>query len=379
MKNRIVEELKTAQESGRVASEKIYEIVRKAVADAVSKSRTGAEEIRSIVKNALPAAVDGLKAVGADSAENIRAGLQGAVDGARIHMDKAVYLTRREMRELEAKLAAEKAELAQTARSALQGAKEAGETFSEEIRAQIESISTDIKLKSTEMFGLTRQTVKEAVKQAIASGDNVRKTVAQITKNATENALKEGRFRASRLKEIVEKVLSGAMEAAEESGKEIEEVAHGAFEGVQKGIASVLESIEDKTRGFLQEDLARTKEDLQTIEELFTETALKVAKRSGETAKEVLTDLVVQAEKTTSILGEKTRHVTEKVAERMKSVGRGTVKTGVETADKWSRVMAEEAMELGKRSVDVAKGAVSGMWKGTREAIQKGGHWRRSW
>ncbi len=58
MKDRIVEEVKMAKETGRITSEGIYEIVRKAVSDVVSEAKGGAEEIRPIVKNALSAAVD---------------------------------------------------------------------------------------------------------------------------------------------------------------------------------------------------------------------------------------------------------------------------------------------------------------------------------
>ena len=43
----------------------------------------------------------------------------------------------------------------------------------------------------------------------------------------------------------------------------------------------------------------------------------------------------------------------------------------MEAAGKATRVMAEEARELGKRSVDVARGAISGMWKGAKEALKK--------
>ncbi|WP_435549337.1 DUF6781 family protein [Desulfobacterium sp. N47] len=209
-----------------------------------------------------------------------------------------------------------------------------------EIGTRIEALSADIKLKSTELFGLTEQTVKEAVKQAIESGENVKETVVQIARDATERALKERRFTADRVKKIAEKVISGAVEAAEEAGKEVKDVAHGAFEGAQKGIASALESIGDKTKEFVHEDLAQTKEDLETIEKLFLETAGRVAKRSGKTARAVSVDLVEQTERTTSVLREKTGHATEKVAERLKEAGKEAVKTSVETADKlasWPR------------------------------------------
>ena len=102
------------------------------------------------------------------------------------------------------------------------------------------------------------------------------------------------------------------------------------------------------------------------------ETAGRVAKRSGKTAKAVLLDLVEQTEKTTSVLREKIGHATEKVAKRLKEAGKEAVQTSVNTADKLARALADDAMELGKRSVDVAKGAISGMWEGAQDALQKG-------
>jgi ElaB/YqjD/DUF883 family membrane-anchored ribosome-binding protein len=367
IKGRISEELRMAKETGRITSEKICEIVKEAVSDVMAEGKGGAQEIRPIVKEAMSAAVEGLRAAEIDAAENVRAAVEGVVEGVRSHTEQNVNIVRKKICELETELETEKAQLAQSVRDGLEGAKDAGETFSEDIRTQIEAISTDIKLNSAELLGLTRESVKEAVKQAIKTGKNVEEIVTHITRDATEKALKEGRFRANRLKEIVEKVLSGAVEAAEESGKEVKEVAYGAFEGVQKGVGSAMESIGNKTRAFIHDDLARTKEDLETIDELFLETVDRVAKRSGETAKEVLTGLVEQAEKTTVGLRKKIGYALE----TLRTAGKDTAKTTTEAAGKVTRVMAEEAMEIGKRSAEVAKGAISGMWKGAKDALQK--------
>ena len=84
-----------------------------------------------------------------------------------------------------------------------------------------------------------------------------------------------------------------------------------------------------------------------------------------------MVDLIEQTEKTTSALKEKTGQAAEKAAGRLKKAGKEAVKTSLNTADKLTRAMAEEAMKLGKRSVDVAKGAISGMWKGAKDALQK--------
>ncbi len=110
--------------------------------------------------------------------------------------------------------------------------------------------------------------------------------------------MKEGHVTADRVKEIADKVMSGAVEAAEEAGKDVKDVAHGAFEGAQKGIASAVESVGDKTKAFVREGLAQTKDDLEAIEELFVDTIRKVAQRSGPVAEDVLNSLADQTKKT---------------------------------------------------------------------------------
>ena len=371
MKDRIVEELKKAKEAGQITTEKVRELVRDAVSAAVAETRGGVEELRPVVKNAVTAAVEGLKEAEVDVKETVKGAVEGAIAGVRSRGDQAVEATRDELRKLEKRLEDEKTELAQSLRKGMEGAKEAGAALPEDLRDRVESAVSDIKLKSTELLGLTRQTIKEAVKEAIESGKDIKKTVAKITSDASERAMKEGRFSADRAKRIAEKVMSGAVEAAEEAGKEIKNVAVGAFEGVQKGIASAVESVGDRAKAFLREDLARTKEDLEAIEGLFIETTRKVAQRSGDVAKDVLTDLADQGKKTTSVLREKAHHAAEETSASLKKAGKGAAKATTEAVGKAAHIMADEAKELGKRSVAVAKGAISGMWKGAKDAMKK--------
>ena len=371
MKDRIVEELKKAKEAGQITMEKVSEIVRDAVSAAVAETRGRIEDMRPIVKNAVAAAVEGLKEAEVDVKETVKGAVEGAIAGVRSRGDQAVEATRDELRKLEKRLEDEKTELAQSLRKGLEGAKEAGAALPEDVKERVESAVSDIKLKSTELLGLTKQTVKEAVKQAIESGKDVKETVVHITRGATEKAMKEGRFSADRAKRIAEKVMSGAVEAAEEAGKEIKNVAVGAFEGVQKGIASAVESVGDKTKAFVREDLARTKEDLEAIEGLFIETTRKVAQRSGDVAKDVLNDLADQTKKTTSVLRKKAIHAAEKTTAGLKQAGKDAAKTTTEAVGKAAHIMAEEAKELGKRTVAVTKGAITGMWKGAKDAIKK--------
>jgi len=180
MKDRIPEELKKAKEAGQITKEKVREIVRKAVSAAVAKTKGGIEELRPVVKDAVAAAVEGLKAAEVDVKEIVEGAVEGAIAGARSRGEQAVEATRDELRKLEKRLEDEKTELAQGLRKGLEGAKEAGAALREDVRGRVESAVSDIKLKSTELLGLTRQTVKEAVKQAIESGKDVKETVARL-------------------------------------------------------------------------------------------------------------------------------------------------------------------------------------------------------
>ena len=57
--------------------------------------------------------------------------------------------------------------------------------------------------------------------------------------------------------------------------------------------------------------------------------------------------------------------------DRVKEAGKDAAKATAKAAGKAAHVVADEAKELGKRSVDVAKGAASGMWKGAKDALKK--------
>ncbi|MBC2703615.1 DUF6781 family protein [Desulfobacula sp.] len=367
MKDRIVEELRKAKEAGQITTKRVREIIEEAVSDVVSESKEGVVQLRSAVKDAVGAALIGLKKIGENTKETVEAAVEGAIAGARSHGDQTVEATWKEVWQLETRLTEERARLAKDLSESLGGAKDAGEILSGDVKKWVESAVVDVKLKSTQLLGLTRQTVKEAVKETIESGQDVKETVSRIASDATKKALEEGRFTADRVKIIVEKVLSGAVEAAEEVGKETKKVAHGAFEGTQKGIISAMESVEDKTKEFNRKDLARTREDLEVIEELFLETTRKIAIRSGEVTKDILTDLTGQARKTTSALKQKAHNDAEKTAGKMKEAGKDAARATAKAA----HAVADEARELGKRSVDIAKGAVSGMWKGAKDALKK--------
>jgi hypothetical protein len=70
-------------------------------------------------------------------------------------------------------------------------------------------------------------------------------------------------------------------------------------------------------------------------------------------------------------LREKACHAAEEATASLKQAGKDAAKATTKVVGKATHIMAEEAKELGKRSMAVAKGAISGMWKGAKDAIKK--------
>ncbi|MCK4426677.1 MAG: hypothetical protein KAV69_07995, partial [Deltaproteobacteria bacterium] len=116
---------------------------------------------------------------------------------------------------------------------------------------------------------------------------------------------------------------------------------------------------------------ARTKEDLEAVGDLFVETIRGVAGKSGKVAGEVLTEIADQARKTPSTLKEKASEAAETVSNRLKELGKDTFGKAAHLTEETVHTAADEARQLSKRALDIAKGAVSGMIRGAKDVLKK--------
>ena len=306
--------------------------------------------------------------------QNIASAVKGIMAGIKLCKENSIGAMKARIKDLEGKIKLEEEKLPDFLEAGIESVSEADNVLPEEIREMFKSIVSDIRSHftvSSEFSGVNVQDVKDAVKQAIKSGGDIKEAVVNITRDATEKALNEGRLKAGLVKETTEKILSGAVDAAEEMGKDIKEVTRGAFKGIQEGLTSMADSISDSAKEFVSEDLSETTQDLKTLKTLFLETVLKVGKRSGEVAKKVLNDLADQSKATGTTFKEETGRASDRLTDRLKKLGKETVKTFGNTGEKAARMVTGEVKEMGKKSIHIAKGSITGMWKGAKEALEK--------
>ena len=378
MKQQLIESIKRARESGELTAQQVYDITRDGVAQNVQKMKAGAKDLREITKEAVTTTVQSLVDAEDAGEEKISAALHGAVDGVKQVESQILDTTHKELGQAKKRLQEEEAKLAEGLNEAFDGAREAAGNFTKEVKTDIETALSDAKLKSAELLGLTRDTVKEAVRKAIETGTEVEKTVVNVTRDATSKALAETRFTAERARKVSETVLAAAVEAAEEQGSHISETANAAAEGVRQGLTDIVEQTRESiakagkgVKEFAAEDLEQTKEDLEAIGGLFVETLRKVADSSGEAARDILHELADDAKKAGSILREKAVAASHTVTEHLTRLGGEVVHKTGEVSSKAAHILGKETKELGERMLAVAKGAATGMWEGTKTAFHK--------
>jgi len=378
MKKQLAENIKKAIEDGELTASQIYNITNDGVVTNAQNLKTGAKDIRDIAKEAVTSTVQTLVEAEETSVEKISAALHGAVGGIKHVESQTLDNIHKELSHGKKRLKDEEAKLAGGLNEAYEGAREAAGNFTEEVKTNIETALADAKLNSSELLGLTQDTVKEAIREAIETGADVEKTIVNVTRNATSKALAEARFSAKRARKVSETVLSAAVEAAEELNSHVKETASAATEGVRQGLADSVdfthESITKTGKGvkeFATEDLEHTKEDLEIVGDLFVETLRKVADRSGNVAKDILHELADDAKKAGSNLREKAVAASGTIAERLKELGSEAVQKTEEVGSQAAHALAKETSELADRTLAIARGAASGMREGAKDAFNK--------
>ena len=179
MKQQLIEDIKKAKESGELTAHQVHDITRDAVIRNVQKMKEGTKDLRDIVKEAVTTTVQSLVDAEEAGEEKISAALRGAVDGIKQVESQILDSTHKELNETKKKLRGKEEKLAEKLNEAFEGAKEAAGNFTEKVKTDIEKALTDAKLKSDELLGLTRDTVKKAVSKA-----NVVHNTGEVSGNA---------------------------------------------------------------------------------------------------------------------------------------------------------------------------------------------------
>ncbi len=118
-KDRIIADLQQAKQTGELKTEKIREIIKNAIAEAVKEVKLGRSEITSLVQDAIAAVTETAKETGGEIKEEVTASIQGAIDGISEARRQKIAQTQSEITTLEAQVVSQEQELQQEIDEAL--------------------------------------------------------------------------------------------------------------------------------------------------------------------------------------------------------------------------------------------------------------------
>ncbi len=111
MKARIQADLDKAKTEGKLRSERIRDILREAVSQAVGELKEGTGELRLLVKDAVGTVVETVRDQGVDAKDEIQASIEGAVEGVSDARRAAIAQIEGQVDELQSKIDAEESQM----------------------------------------------------------------------------------------------------------------------------------------------------------------------------------------------------------------------------------------------------------------------------
>jgi len=111
VKEQITADLEKAKAEGTLRTERIREIVKEAVSQAVAELKEGASEIRWVAKDAISTVISNLGEKGRESKEEITASIEGVIEGITHRQQEAIAQSQARLEQLQAEVQAQEQQL----------------------------------------------------------------------------------------------------------------------------------------------------------------------------------------------------------------------------------------------------------------------------
>ncbi len=155
VKERVKADLEQAKAEGQVRVERLRDIVKSAVSQAVDEIQGGSGEIRLIVRDAIAAMVENLGERGKHTKDEAIASVEGLLEGLSRSKQDAISQTEREIQQLQSRMEQEERDLDETMNVAVSELESASTNDSSEIK---ELLSTMVeRVKNTEEASLLKK------------------------------------------------------------------------------------------------------------------------------------------------------------------------------------------------------------------------------
>lgn len=232
-----------------------------------------------------------------------------------------------------------------------------------------------VKLQSIDLFDLLGEMVESAIITALEKDQdgNVKETIAEVIKELTFEAIKEGSLNTIRVRKILATILESAIDIAEATPNRANIILESTLKGMRSGlIRSIdrfkkrLEFMPVEAKHILIEDYDTIIEDLNQTDVLFSQVVQTKADESSPGIKKAL--LAINQSMRYDL--EELVLISKETAEVMKSRFSSLAKNAVKRADNALKSQAaQEAKRMGAQALGVARTALGTALKSAKGAI----------
>lgn len=188
--------------------------------------------------------------------------------------------------------------------------------------------------------GTDSETLREAARAAAGQAD-IRAAVREIT----VEALSAGRLDGAHIKEVINAVMAGVTEGVEVKGGDAKRNLEQAWAGLDDALAKSAEAVRlamQEARAdlssFAESDLRRAADELRGLEQLFLDTASRVASGAGKTTRQILEHLVEHAKRAGTDAGRHARPAASALQNLIEEAARQGLRLGINVTRQVARV-----------------------------------------
>ncbi len=250
----------------------------------------------------------------------------------------------------------------------------------DDTKVLVEYSLNNVKLQSLDLLGILKETTMEALLGAIEKGGDIEGNIEEIVKSIVYEAINEGKLTKVRIAYIVRTVLDAAIEIADEDQAFAKEILNGTIYGSKRGISRAigkfkneLKLIPNEVQKEIADELEKTKNEIENIEEDFINVLRESALKSKGISKSIINEIILKLDNTIEKLKRKSAETTEAIAEKIKEIKEDSVFENELTAKavQEAKEISKEAKKVGKYLLEITKEIVNGAIKGAKEVMKK--------
>lgn len=232
-----------------------------------------------------------------------------------------------------------------------------------------------VKLQTIDIFDLLSEIVESAIITALEKDKDseINDTIAEVIKDITYEAIKEGSLNTIRVRKILSTILHSTIEIAEASPVKSQEILTSTLKGLRSGLVHSitrfkqrLEFIPIEAKHILIEDYDTIIEDLNQTDSLFSQVVQTQADESSPVIRETLNNINNDMKYDLEELLRISKETADVMKNRFSSLAAQAVKKA-DTALKSPR--AVEAKRIGKQVLSTAKTTLATALKSAKDVI----------